>query len=167
MKTKSKGPCSSLQGSQRRSLDHADAALVARPRRCCPGRPWRGGGRPRSEMIEPPWAQPGRHGDGRVAGEGADLEDPGGLGGEHQQLEEAALLAPDHHPPGGEVLPGRGVHRLEVARGRRRVRVGVLEDLGIDRVGHGTHGRRPVRRRRLTGPHSQTCAPSRSSPPMS
>ena len=40
-------------------------------------------------------------------------------------LEEPALLAADHHPPGGEVLPGRGLHRLEVGRGRRGVRLGV------------------------------------------
>ena len=66
-----------------------------------------------SEMIEPPGPKPGRHGDGRVAGERPDLEHLGGLGGEDQHLEEAALLAAHHHPPQlGEALPGRGVDRL-------------------------------------------------------
>ncbi len=40
--------------------------------------------------------------------------------------------AADHHPPHREVLPGRSVDRGQVARGGRRVLVGVLLDLGID-----------------------------------
>ena len=108
------GPLELLERAQGRALDHADVALLA------------GGGdvAPRRRGVvgvdlerddRPALGQPRRHGDGRVAGEGADLEHPGGLGGEDQQLEEAALLAPHHHSPGGEVLLGGGVHRLEVS----------------------------------------------------
>ena len=51
--------------------------------------------------------QAGRHGHGRVAGEGADFEHPGGLGGKDQGLEEPSLLASHHHPPrSAEILPG-------------------------------------------------------------
>ena len=128
-------PLQLLQGAQRRPLDHADVALEPGLGNVAPGH--LGVVRVDLERNDGPvLAQPRRHGDGRVAGEGADLEDAGRLGGEDEQLEETALLAPDHHPPGGKAVPGGGVHRLEVPRGRRRVRVGVRLDLGIDQLGH-------------------------------
>ncbi len=120
-----------VEGAQRRPFDHADPALVPGRGDVAPGDRGVVGvhlqgddGSPRRESR--------RHGDGRIAGEGADLEDPGGLGGVDQQLEEAAFLAADHHPPHLEVLPGRRVDRGEGAWGGRRVLVGVLLDLGID-----------------------------------
>ena len=134
-------PLQLFQGAQRRALDHADVALEPGGGDVAP----RHLGVVRVDLERDDGAvlaEAGRHGDGRVAGEGADLEDAGRLGGEHQQLEETALLAPHHHPPGGEVLPGGGVHRRQVAGRRRRVRVRVLQDLGIDELGHGTDGRR-------------------------
>ena len=176
MKTRSKGPLELLERAQRRSFDDADVALEP------------GGGDVAARHLGvvgvdlerddgAVLGQARRHGDGRVAGEGADLEHAGGLRGEHEEFEESPFLAADHHSPGGKVLLGRGVDLFEVPGWGRVCASCVLEDLGVDELDHEPMvgappacpeaSSDPVRPATAGLSARQTCAPSWRSPPMS
>ena len=82
----------------------------------------------------------GGHRQGRVPGEGADLQHAPGARHRHQHLQEPTLERPDHHPVLVlEVDLGLDREGQQVLGQRRRVPLGVLLDvLGDDRR-HGSH----------------------------
>ncbi len=131
MKTRSNGPSSSFDGIERRTDPLLDPVAV----------------RARSEVAardlgdlrvdlaghDPPLGHESRgHRQRGVAAVSTDLEHPARPGGEHEQLEEAALDGPGHHLRGRQAGPGLLGERHEVLGRRSRVLLGVALDFGVD-----------------------------------
>ena len=83
-----------------------------------------------------------RHRDRRVAGERAELEDPLGAGRADERTEELSLEEADHHLRTLGFLARLGGEALEELAVRRRMRLGVLLDSGLDDEAHSTRPNR-------------------------